>query len=83
MKSLKRTYDINAHIENVVCDIDVKDGLAIAKISFVNLGYGDITAIKFIARGYNSFGDLVLVNGKENFWLIIQDVLVKKNVNAR
>lgn len=79
MKSLKRTYDINAHIENVVCDIDVKDGLAIAKISFVNLGYGDITAIKFIARGYNSFGDLVLVNGKENFWLIIQDVLVKKN----
>lgn len=79
MKTIKKTIDINAHIENLQCDISVDNGNAVAKISFANLGYGDITAIKFNACGYNAFGDIVPVNGKDKFFLIIQDIMIEKN----
>lgn len=79
MKKVQKTIDTNAHIEGVTCKIVVEDGYAVALISFCNLGYGDITAIKFSAIGYNSFGDIVSVKGKERFFLIIQDLSIKKN----
>lgn len=79
MKTVQKTIDINAHIENLQCEISADNGNAIAKISFTNLGYGDITAIKFNACGYNSFGDNVPVNGKDKFFLIIQDITIGKN----
>lgn len=79
MKSVEKIIDINAHIQDLGCEISVDNGNAIAKISFTNLGYGDITAIKFNACGYNSFGDVVSVNGNEKFFLIIQDVTIPKN----
>ena len=79
MRTIQKTIDINAHIEELRCEISVDNGNAIAKISFINLGFGDITAIKFNACGYNSFGDIVPVNGNEKFYLIIQDVMIAKN----
>ena len=63
MRTIQKTIDINAHIEELKCEINVDAGNTIAKISFVNLGFGDITAIKFNACGYNSFGDIVPVDG--------------------
>ena len=82
MKNVEKIIDINAHIENLTCEIDVVNGDSIAKISFTNLGYGDITAIKFSACGYNSFGDIVPVNGKDKFFLILQDMVIAKNESA-
>ena len=79
MKSVEKIIDINAHIQDLECEISVDNGNAIAKISFINLGYGDITAIKFNACGYNSFGDVVPVNGNGKFFLIIQDITIHKN----
>ncbi len=79
MKGTTKSYDINAHIEDIKCEIVVENGSAIAVISFKNLGYGDITAIKFNAVGYNSFGDIVAIGNKEKFYLIIQDTTIKKN----
>lgn len=78
MKTIQKTIDINAHIENLQCEIKVDNGNAIAKNSFANLGYGDITAIKFNACGYNAFGDIVPVNGKDKFFLIVQDIKIGK-----
>ena len=82
MRNVEKIIDINAHIENLTCEIDVVNGDSIAKISFTNLGNGDITAIKFNACGYNSFGDIVPVNGKDNFFLILQDMVIAKNESA-
>lgn len=82
MRTIQKTIDINAHIEELKCEINVDAGNTIAKISFVNLGFGDITAIKFNACGYNSFGDIVPIDGKEKFFLIIQDVMIAKNESA-
>ncbi len=82
MGVVNRVIDTNAHVENLKCEIYVDRGNAIAKISFSNLGFGDITAIKFNACGFNSFGDIIFVNGREKFFLIIQDLVIAKNENA-
>lgn len=79
MNNVKILVDLNAHIENITCDIVNQNDNAYAIISFDNLGYGNITAIKFYARGFNSFGDIVLVNGQDNFFLIVQDIEIEKN----
>lgn len=82
MGKVDKIIDLNAHIEDLKYEICVQNGEAIAEISFSNLEYGDITAIKFNARGYNAFNELVLVNGRTRFFLIIQDVVIKKNGKA-
>lgn len=82
MKSTIKSYNINAHIEDIKCEIVAENGNEIAIISFRNLGYGDITAIKFNAVGYNSFGDIVPVGNRKKFFLIIQDIMIKKNETA-
>ena len=79
MNTIQKTIDINGHIEDLHYEISVSKGDAIALISFANLGYGDITAIKFDVCGYNSFNDIVPVNGKNKFFLIIQDIIIRKN----
>lgn len=82
MKNLEKVIDINAHIENLKCEVNTENGNAIAKISFDNMGDGDITAIKFHASGYNMFGDVVSINGKNEFFLIIQDINISGNGSA-
>lgn len=82
MRTVKKQLDMNAHIEDLRCEVHVENGNAVARVSFVNLGYGDITAIKFNACGYNSFGDVVFINEKEKFFLIIQDTTIAKNQTA-
>ncbi len=83
MKTTKVVIDINAHVNNISCKVSPENGNSIATIDFDNLGYGTITAIKFIAKGYNSFGDLVPINGKDIFFLIIQDISIDINSQAR
>ena len=82
MKEVEKIIDINAHIEHLSWTIITEGEAAIVKISFDNLGFGDITAIKFNACGYNAFGDIVPVNGRDKFFLIIQDFRVNKNEKA-
>ncbi|WP_027438088.1 FxLYD domain-containing protein [Lachnospira multipara] len=79
MRSVKKTFDINAHVINITNQIYLDNGQSLVSIGFENLGYGTITAIKFDAKAYNIFGDLVKINGKESFYLIIQDICVERN----
>lgn len=81
-EKIQKCIDVNAHIENVKGDINVNDEEVVASISFKNLGDGDIVAIKFTAKGYNSFGDIVLINDKEEFLFIIQDIMIYRNQSA-
>lgn len=82
MKKEKIIIDRSAHIQNLCCEVDVAAGVCKAFISFDNLGYGVITAIKFYAQGYNSFGDAILVEEKDSFFLIVQDISIDKNSRA-
>lgn len=79
MNSVKIQVDVNAHINNLKCDIIKQNEEAYAILQFDNLGYGSISAIKFDACGFNSFGDVVLVNKQEKFFLIVQDIEIEKN----
>lgn len=83
MKETKKVIDINAHITNIECQIGEEGDDSKALISFDNLGYGTIAAVKFNATGYNSFGDIVQINGKNRFFLIIQDVSIEKNSHVK
>ena len=75
-------YDKN-HIENLAGKVEKKnDGTIIANITFDNLSYGIITAIKLRAKGYNSFDELILINNKEDFIIIIQDLYIEKNTTV-
>lgn len=82
MKNVIKTIDVNAHIVNVKSQVSTDAEGTKAIISFDNLGYGVITAVKFNAKGFNSFNDVVLVNGKDNFIIIIQDISINKNSTA-
>lgn len=75
----KKQVDFNAHIDSLECNVIVEDNKPYGFVSFTNLGYGTLSAVKFIAMGYNSFGDEVLVNGKEYFFIILQDLNIQIN----
>ena len=47
MKNVTKTIDVNAHIANINSQITIENGISKAVISFSNLGYGIITAVKF------------------------------------
>lgn len=82
MEKEKMRIDVNAHITNVSCQVLTEDGKSKAIITFDNLGYGEITAVKFNAKGYNAFGDIVAISGNETFLMIIQDISIDKNSTA-
>lgn len=82
MDKINLTIDINEHISNLTCEINVIDGVPTAYILFINLGFGTLTAIKLKATGYNSFGDVVAFNGKKQFIIVIQDISIEKNACA-
>ncbi len=74
MRKERVFIDENAHIQNLCCEVNLDGGISKATISFDNLGYGVITAIKFCAQGFNAFNDIVLIEGKGSFFLIVQDI---------
>lgn len=79
MKTEKIIVDVNAHIANIACKVGIYADASKALISFDNLGYGVVTAVKLNAQGFNSFGDVVKIGGKDKFFLIIQDIRIEKN----
>lgn len=83
MKTATKTININAHITNIACEISAENDASKALISFDNLGFGVVTAVKFNAKGFNSFGDVVQVAGRDKFYLIIQDISIDKNTSAK
>ena len=81
MVAQKIKLDINAHIKNISVRIDSASSQAI--VSFENLGYGTIKAVKFKAKGYNDFQDIITVSGKEEFFIVIQDLDVLPNSKSK
>ena len=57
MNTITKTFDINAHIDNLRCNIEIENDTPVVLISFENISEKSITAIKFVAKGYTAFGD--------------------------
>jgi hypothetical protein len=79
MNKVQKNVDFNAHVTNLKCDVFSKNGNAFGTLGFTNMCFGTLTAVKFIAKGYNSFGDIVTANGKEEFFVILQDLNIAPN----
>lgn len=79
MKELTKMIDMNSHITNIQYEIVLQESEARAKISFDNLDVGTVTAVKLMAIGYDSFGDIVSVDGKKFFFISLIDLNVDKN----
>ena len=83
MKKFYTVLDVNAHIRNLSAETALSaDGVDLL-ISFDNLYDGVITAVKLTASGYNSFGDLIPVNGQERFFIVIQDLHIDRGAAVR
>ncbi len=82
MRKIKKSIDINAHVINLKCHIDTSGGSSLALISFDNLDFGTITAVKFNATGYNSFGDIIRINDNDKFFVVVQDIVIRQNESA-
>lgn len=74
MKEQHVKLDLNSYITELTCPVTVKDGKPVAALSFKNLHAGTLTAVKFAVKGYNSFGEIVPVNGEEQFLITVQDI---------
>lgn len=74
-----RVVDLNEHIENLTCEVNVENNQPVAFIRFKNLGYGTLKAIKFMAQGFNAFGDLIPIKEEKSFILLVQDLSINPN----
>lgn len=79
MRKTNHTVDFNAHISDLNCDVYVENAVPFIVAKFNNLGYGNINAIKFQVKGYNSFGDIISVDDKETFLILLQDLDISTN----
>lgn len=69
--------DKNEHIKNLQSVVNLENDRLSVKLSFVNISGKTITALKLNAVGYNTFGDVIKVNNKDEFTLVVQDIVVK------
>ena len=81
MITKKICLDTNAHIKNISAHID--STLPQATVSFENLGFGTIKAVKLKSKGYNDFQDIITIGGKEEFFIVIQDLSVLPNTKSK
>lgn len=72
----KVKLDINSSISELSYEIKIENNIPFLYVSFKNVAQSSMKAIKFLAQGYNSFGDIVKVNSKDNFLIMIQDLSI-------
>lgn len=82
MRKIEFWQNYNEHITEIFATVSAEGEEPKANICFTNLGYGTVDSVKLMARGYNSFGELVKVDGEDKFFILLQDLNVKKNTKA-
>lgn len=73
----KRSVDLNARIIDVEYEIKSNDNIKTVVLSFKNLNYGTINAIKFSFRATDSFGDVITFDDGERYEVKRADLNVK------
>lgn len=74
---------MNANILYLKHEIVADTSKTQARIEFRNMAYGTITAVKFEARGYNAFGDVIQIAGKPTFDIVAQDLVIAPKKYAK
>ena len=71
------TFDKNAAILEINSNISIVNFSSYAEISFKNNSAKKIVAVKFNARGYNLFEEIVHVNNSPIFHIILENLSVE------
>lgn len=74
---------MNANILYLKHEIVADTSKTQARIEFRNMAYGTITAVKFEAKGYNAFGDVIQIAGKPTFDIVAQDLNIAPKKYAK
>lgn len=82
-KIVTKSVDMNANILYLKHEIVADTSKTQARIEFRNMAYGTITAVKFEARGYNAFGDVIQIAGKPTFDIVAQDLVIAPKKYAK
>ena len=77
MNSLKMQVDLNARITDLKYSIEKENGKITFRISFTNLYFDVIKAIKFKILAYNSFDEQIRNENEDYFIVTEQDLNVK------
>lgn len=75
MKIQHCSVDLNSRIANLTCVA----GASEATLSFRSLVKDTVNAVKFVAKGYNANGEMVFVEGKDSFLIILQNLSLNYN----
>ena len=68
--------DLNAKITDLAVSIEIEDGIPYAEVKFRNISPKTLTEIRFIARGFGADGEVLPVEDKDRFILVMQDLSV-------
>lgn len=82
-KIVTKSVDMNANILYLKHEIVADTSKTQARIEFRNMAYGTITAVKFEAKGYNAFGDVIQIAGKPTFDIVAQDLNIAPKKYAK
>ncbi len=78
----KRTLDINARVTEFAYSINTHGESKTLDISFKNLNYGIITAIRMVLKAKDSFGDTVLFGDVDEYEIKRADLNIKPGNKA-
>lgn len=82
-KIVAKSVDMNANILYLKHEIVADTSKTQAKIEFRSMAYGTINAVKFEAKGYNAFGDVIQIAGKTTFDIVAQDLVIAPKKYAK
>ena len=68
--------DLNAKITELAVSVQIEDWVPYAEVEFRNISPKTLTEIRFIARGFGADGEVLPIEDKDRFVLVMQDLSV-------
>ena len=82
MKKVTKRVDLNAYIADFKCEVKSENGNKQLSVSFDNLGYGTVVAIRFVVWAKDSFGDEIDFDGNDVLEIKKVDINIKPQKKA-
>ncbi|MGI6069478.1 MAG: hypothetical protein ACOYBE_03520, partial [Blautia sp.] len=82
MNKETKSVDLNAYIANFKCEVKSENGNKQLSISFDNLSYGTVVAIRFVVCAKDSFGDKIDFEGNDVLEIKKADLNIKPQKKA-
>ena len=82
MQTVQKAVDQNAMLEEILCQVEVKNGQSFGHVQFRNVADKTLRAARLRGYGTNIFGERVLINGSSTFTVLLQDLNISPGVQS-